>query len=109
MTEQADRDRVRGYVQQGFDWITEHGAKHGLDLGRVNLDTLATNTMDVCVLAQAAGRPYEDILFAIYMAGVADGNTNWCQEHGFVVPGYEDLVDYGDQCWRDLLTPEAAP
>lgn len=106
MAIEADKERIRSYVKQGFDWVKEHGDEHDIQLSRIDLNTLTINSMDLCVLAQASRRPFAEILYALYLANVHDGGTAWCENHGFIATGDEDLVAYTDECWRRLLEEE---
>lgn len=98
-----DQDLARQYVQQGFDWIKEHGATYDIQLDRVDPATLSINDPDLCILTQASGRPFDEILYAMYLDGVPGGQ--WAKEHGFC--GFED-EDVTTQHWLYLIAQDAA-
>jgi len=103
-----DQELAQHYVQQGFDWIKEHGATYDIQLSRVDPATLSINSMDRCILAQAAAQPFEKILYFLYVDGVHEGNgrntCDWIRRHGFV-----DFADEGitKQHWLHLIAQDA--
>lgn len=94
---ETDEERIRRNVKRGFDWVKEHGAKYGIQLDRIDLNTLDINSLDQCVLAQASGHSFDDILYMLYLANAHEKVSTWCEDHGFVGG------DYTDECWRRLL------
>lgn len=103
-----DQDLARHYVQQGFDWIKEHGATYDIQLSRVDPATLSINNMDYCILTQAAGRPFEEILYTLYLDGVHDrygrSKSDWVLTHGFL--GFNDQ-EATEQHWLYLIAQDA--
>lgn len=102
----VEQERVDRYVQQGYNWIQAKGAKFDLQPQRINLTTLTVNSMDLCVLGQASGRHFADVLFDVYVAKADENSPHWAEEHGFVPFGDEDVVEYINQQWRKLLTQQ---
>jgi hypothetical protein len=103
-----DQELAQHYVQQGFDWIKEHGATYDIQLSRVDPATLSINSMDHCILAQAAGRSFEEILYTLYLDGVCEGTGGkgaWIRRHGFI--GFTDEVST-EQHWLHLIAQDAA-
>lgn len=72
-------------VRRGLAWIIRRGHKYDLDLSRVNLATLDLGDDGACLLAQAGGNYYQDVLDSIQEATLDDdGPGEWAERHGFV-------------------------
>lgn len=93
-------------VQRGFDWIKGHSAKYDLQFNRVNLYAISIQSLTMCVLAQASGLPFDEILFKLYVDKVHNGMTDWCIEHGFIGAGNEDSVRSMEYHWIRLIATD---
>ena len=103
---------VEERVAAGVEWLREHGAESGLDVTKVNLDTLDIADVSVCVLAQALIPNDDNTWYSPY--GVAlvratgldrfdEDAIEWSYDHGFVNRGYGDgeaLTAEWRRVWR---------
>lgn len=113
---------VRERVARGLAWIVEHGAEHGVDLDRVDLDTLDISSPDLCVLGQGHGRSsdgwtgYSAVMRSQWGEGWSDGDESegdqWTIDHGFAIdyhspPGVTKALSLAE-AWRQAITVHRA-
>jgi hypothetical protein len=110
---------VRECVQRGYDWMMTEGPQRDLLLSRVDPLTLKVDSVDACVMAQAAGGPEPN--YGIGMLRALDkmynnrgvGNTvngqssyAWAKSHGFMSLDADFKGQIADRIWRELLTQD---
>lgn len=98
-----DQRLIKHYVRQGFDWIQENGTKYDLQLSRIDVATFTVNSVDHCVLAQASGQSFGDIMFTMYRDGVHNNEPGWAMAHGFMPFGDEDTIAVINQHWLHFI------
>lgn len=80
---------IANRVQAGLDWIAEHGSEYGVNLDRVNLDTLDVASPQHCVLGQAvtwsgdARSGYSIVTNELLVTGLVEDVYQWALDHGF--------------------------
>lgn len=110
--QEIDLETAGARVMRGLAWLQEHGAKFGLDVTRVDLDTLDVSNGDACVLAQSLGgdryydywSQYGRALVRIH--GERWGHEDWSEDHGFI-PLSSDDQEPLNAAWRAILAPPA--
>jgi hypothetical protein len=99
---------VEERVAAGVEWLREHGAESGLDVERVNLDTLDVADVSACVLAQSLIPGHDDPWYSAYGTALVratgldrfdEDAIEWAYEHGFANRGQYDQDALNDQ-WR---------
>jgi hypothetical protein len=93
-------------VTRGYSWLKNDGHLYGLDIRRLNPDTIRVADPGRCPLAQAAGATFGR---GLHMVG-RSGDFTWATKHGFwaTYNDYGGMLPYSggnlDEVWRQLLT-----
>lgn len=83
MTNEMTMEQATERVARGMAWIMEHAVMLDLDLNRVNLDTVNVVNDHNCVLAQAGGRDFWEVLSDVEDTPDDDEGRSWTVVHGF--------------------------
>jgi hypothetical protein len=96
---------------KGFAWIAVEGPKYGLDVNRLDPETLDLGDPTACALAQAVGGTFSDAAIAIGLYDAERGNRPWLIEHGFYGTPDGFVAEYRrlTEAWIAMITVPLAP
>jgi hypothetical protein len=105
VTDAVDYAELKAAAEKGYAWLLESGPQCGLDVTRIDSDTLDLSSSCRCVLGQLGGvLDFEDTLdqiaATVNIEGDFEARRDWASEHGFfvtlqtVAPSVPDMREF---------------
>jgi hypothetical protein len=99
-------------AEKGLAWLRESGPLYGLDVDKIDVNTLYIKSQCNCVLGQL-GQEYSLVMSRLLNSGVVGSSITeriyWTEEHGFDkgIHGYFNYPEL-DEAWRLVLEADRA-
>lgn len=112
VSDEVRREEALRRVRLGYAWMKERGPEFGVDVSRINIDTLNLRSWCDCALGQAMGRTEFGLALQLLIAADAIPNTRltsvhtpgtaWSIERGFNTRS-DDMSIYAEHLVNGIL------